>query len=228
MDICIHYANSNIAPRSEYEHRRDTAREYAESQHVRFEEGSYRPEEWAQAMKALPEDARTSPDGQTPPPERCRACYALRFAESAEFATSHGFTHMGTTLTVSPYQYAAIIKEELERACADAGIQPFYEDYSPLYQETVRASKEAGLYRQDYCGCLPSKAEADAGRAARKAKRDEERAKRAKAREQEERSQAARKAERAEYDAERAKRRAILKRLREEEQQANRSTDADE
>ena len=53
---------------------------------------------------------------------RCRACYRLRFEEAAAYAAAHGFDALGTTLSVSPYQYTAVIHEELARACARAGI----------------------------------------------------------------------------------------------------------
>lgn len=215
VHVCIHFANSNIAPAAEYEHRLETARAYAEGLGLEFVEGPYAPEAWSACVQNIPPDARTSPDGMTPPPERCRACYRLRFEEAARYAADQGFTHVGTTLSVSPYQYASIIHEELDRACAATGVQPFFEDYSPLYPETVRASQEAGLYRQDYCGCLPSKAEADAGREARAAKRAARKAERAEARAAEETKLDERRRERAAYEAKQARKRAILKSLRE-------------
>lgn len=214
VEVHLHFANANIAPRSEYEHRRDTAQAYAESLGLPFAEGTYEPKRWAEAMCAIPEDKRVSTDGITPPEERCRACYRLRFKEAAAFAASHGFDALGTTLSVSPYQYTHIIQEELERACAEAGIVPFFEDYSPLYPETITASKEAGLYRQDYCGCLPSKGEADAGRAQRAEERQARKARRAHARKAEEAASAQRRQERAAWEAKKAHRRAILKALR--------------
>lgn len=216
VEVCIHFANSNILPVSEYEHRLETARGYAEGLELEFVEGAYRPQAWAAAMSALPAKERISPDGTTPPPARCRACYELRFREAASYAAKHGFSYVGTTLSVSPYQYTDIIRKELERACAAAGVEPFFEDYSPLYAETVTSSKEAGLYRQDYCGCLPSKAEADAGRTARAAERAARKAERAEASAAKEAELDARRRERAAYDAKQAKKRAILKALREQ------------
>lgn len=214
VNVCIHFANSNISPVSEYEHRLETARGYAERLGLEFVEGAYRPQAWADAMSTLPAKERISPDGTTPPPERCRACYELRFREAANYAAEHGFSHVGTTLSVSPYQYTDIIREELERACAAAGVDPFFEDYSSLYPETVRMSKDAELYRQDYCGCLPSKAEADAGRAARKAERDARRAERARAQQAKQAALEQRRRERAAYDAKQARKRAAKKQVR--------------
>lgn len=212
--VSIHFANSNIAPAAEYARRLETARGYAEALGLPFVEGTYAPEAWAAAVGALPEEARASADDTTPPPERCRACYRLRFWEAARYAAEHGFAAVGTTLSVSPYQYADIIQEELQRACAEAGVEAFFEDYSPLYPETVMVSKEAGLYRQDYCGCLPSKAEADAGRAARAAERAARKAERAQAQAADAEAAAARRKERAAYDAKQARKRTLKDALR--------------
>lgn len=210
----LHFSNSNIAPREEYALRRDTARSYAEAAGAAFVEDAYAPDDWTDAVSAVPEEARISSDGTTAPAERCRACYRMRFRRSAAYAREHGFDAVGTTLSVSPYQYQDIICEELEAACAEVGVQPFFEDYSPLYPETVTLSKEAGLYRQDYCGCAPSKAEADRGREERAEARRRIREERAAAQEEEARKAEARKAERAAYDAKRTRQRALKDALR--------------
>lgn len=52
---------------------------------------------------------------------RCRACYRLRLEETARVAAERGFEGIGTTLSVSPYQYTQVIREEVERAAAQAG-----------------------------------------------------------------------------------------------------------
>ncbi len=214
VSVAIHFANSNIAPAEEYDRRLEAARGYAKALGLPFVDSAYEPGMWTQAVGALPEEARTSADGTTPPPERCRACYRMRFREAAAYAAEHGFDAVGTTLSVSPYQYTDIIREELDRACAEAGVEAFFEDYSPLYPETVTASKNAGLYRQDYCGCLPSKAEADAGCAARAAERAARKAERAEARAQEEAQRTAKREARAAYAAAQARKRAMKNVLR--------------
>lgn len=200
----LHYANSNIAPADEYARRRDTIAAWASDEALELSEGAYRPEEWERTVAGARADRAA----------RCRACYRLRFSESARYACEHGFDALGTTLSVSPYQFTDIIREELERACAREGIACFFEDYSPHYAEATRRSKEAGLYRQDYCGCLPSKAEADAERAERKAAREARKAARAQERAAAEAELRARREERAAYDAKQARKRALLKELR--------------
>jgi DNA-binding transcriptional LysR family regulator len=54
--------------------------------------------------------------------ERCRACYRMRLEEAAAYAAEHGYDGLATTLAVSPYQFTDVIREETERAAAQAGI----------------------------------------------------------------------------------------------------------
>lgn len=151
---------------------------------------------------------------------RCRACYRLRLEEAAHRAAEEGFEALSTTLSVSPYQYTDIIREELERAAAQAGVAAVFEDFRPFYPEATRRSRELGMYRQNYCGCSISDLEAAAERAERKAQRRAEReadlAAHADERAAKEAQIAARKAERAAYDAKQARKRAVLKALREQ------------
>lgn len=211
IEPCIFYSNSNIFPQSEYELRRDTAKRWAESIGASFKEADYSPEKWQESAGAAWDEPGATQE------DRCRQCYRMRFAESAKFAKENGFDALGTTLSVSPYQFPDIIREELERACERSGIEAFFEDYSPLYPETINASKEAGLYRQDYCGCAPSKAEAEEGRESRRAERERKRAQRAKAAQEQQEAIAQRKSERAEYDRKKARQREILRGLRQQE-----------
>ena len=109
-DITIAYLNSNIAPASEYEHRLQTLLTWAQSQNIPVIEGPYEPKAWQEAV-------RRAWDGkQENRQDRCRACYRLRLEELARYAHEHGYEGIGTTLTVSPYQYISVIGEELERA----------------------------------------------------------------------------------------------------------------
>ena len=151
---------------------------------------------------------------------RCRACYRLRLEETARVAAERGFDGIGTTLSVSPYQYTQVIREEVERAAAQAGVAPVFEDFRPYYDEATRESRELGMYRQNFCGCRISDLEAAAERAERKEQRAAakaaERAAHADERAAEEAARAAYKAERAAYDKKQARKRAILKALREQ------------
>lgn len=288
-DLTIFYANSNIAPANEYEHRLETLRTWAGSEGIAVQEGSYDQQQWEKTAgrigSAAVEEARkkllahkseevgsaagaggfTAVAGQAQAgaddakeeaagasanaslrfgthseltleeaaalavdpgkrAARCRACYRLRLQEAARRAAEQGFEALSTTLAVSPYQYSDIIQEELERAAAEAGVKAVFEDFRPFYPEATRRSRDLGMYRQNYCGCLLSYTEAAAERAERKAERKAlhaaERAAHASEHAAEAAALAARKAERANYDAKQARKRAILKALRVQRKQS--------
>jgi predicted adenine nucleotide alpha hydrolase (AANH) superfamily ATPase len=164
--VTIAFANPNIHPAEEYERRRDTLVEYASVLGVDVVE--------------LPYD-RTSWDAQVGPlagagAERCRACYRLRLGMAARYAAAHEFDALATTLTVSPYQHHDAIREEGERAAAAAGVRWLDRDFRDRYRAATVRSRELGMYRQNYCGCRFSIAEAHAEREARKAARAAEKA----------------------------------------------------
>lgn len=157
--VSVCYANPNIHPAEEYARRRDTLLEYARAVGIDVRELPYEPRAWEAATAGL---AR---------PERCHACYRLRIGLVAAEAARDGFDAVATTLTVSPYQDPDAIRAMGEEACAAAGVAFCVTDFRERYPEATRRSRELGMYRQNYCGCLPSKAEAEAERAARKAAR---------------------------------------------------------
>lgn len=107
---------------------------------------------------------------------RCRACYRLRFERAAAYAAHHGFDALGSTLSVSPFQYTDVIREELERAATREGLACTFTDYRPYFQAAEERSKALGMYRQNYCGCRFSLDEAKLERAVRKAARKARRA----------------------------------------------------
>lgn len=163
-DISIAYMNSNIHPQSEYEHRRDVLLAFAADQGLQVIEGVYDPQAWAHAVGKFGASMDTRQN-------RCRACYRLRLDEACAYAAAHGFDGVATTLTVSPYQYTDVIRQELQAACEPYGLTPLFRDYREQYPEATRRSKAMGMYRQNYCGCSYSNAEAAAERAERKAQR---------------------------------------------------------
>ena len=154
---------------------------------------------------------------------RCRACYRLRLEETARVAAEQGYDGIGTTLSVSPYQYTQVIEEEVQRAASRAGITGIFEDFRPYYDEATRRSRALGMYRQNYCGCRISDEEAAAERAERKAQRaaakQAERAEHAAEIAAAEAELKNHRAARAAYDKKQARKRAILKSLREQAKQ---------
>ncbi|MFQ9179256.1 MAG: epoxyqueuosine reductase QueH [Eggerthella lenta] len=148
-DLTIAYLNSNIAPADEYARRLATLRAWAAGEQLDVLEGAYDPAAW-EACAGRVGTAEGDPARRK---ARCRACYRLRFEEAAALAAEQGFDAVGTTLSVSPYQYTDVIREELERAASAAGVRPLFEDYRPFYDEATHRSRSLRMYRQNYCGC---------------------------------------------------------------------------
>ena len=154
-DLTLYYANSNIAPAEEYAHRLGTLRTWAGGEGLPVVEGPYDPAAWEATAGRVGEAALAAADGDvlrtaTHPAlreARCRACYRLRFEEAARVASERRFDAVGTTLSVSPYQFTEVIREELERAAAAAGVRALFEDYRPFYDEATRRSRATGMYR---------------------------------------------------------------------------------
>ncbi len=155
--VTIVFSNPNIHPAEEYRLRRDAAAAYAAEIGAEFVELDYAPAAWDAAVA----DAGTRE-------QRCRACYRLRLAGVARYAAEHGLDAIATTLTVSPYQDSSAITDEGRIAAGLAGVTYVETDFRPRYREATRRSREMGMYRQNYCGCTPSKAEVEAERAARR------------------------------------------------------------
>lgn len=245
----IFYSNSNIHPQAEYEHRLATLHEWADSEDISVIEDTYNKEQWeasvgvigdtalASALAFVDEGAvidrgltREQAASLTIDPEkrqaRCRACYRLRFEALANYACQQGFDTLGTTLSVSPYQYTDIIKEELERAAHNVSLQALFEDYRPYYPQATQRSRDAGMYRQNFCGCRFSDLEAQAERIERK--REREKAKALKTAQNAEKNEAAQKQqalhrqEKEAYAQKQAKKHAILKALRAQQKEDSR------
>ena len=151
----ILYSNSNIHPQDEYRRRLDTLREHVtQPASIELIEDTYDSAEWERKAGVFGADRE----------QRCRDCYRLRFERLAAIAREQGFDAIGSTLTISPYQYTAAILEELERAAQGQGLESAGADYSACYAQATRRSRELGMYRQNYCGCRFSIAEAESQR----------------------------------------------------------------
>lgn len=90
--------------------------------------------------------------------KRCEKCFELRLEKTAETAINCGYDFFTTTLTLSPLKNADLINAIGERLGKEKWL---YSDFKKQngYLRSVQLSKEYGLYRQNYCGCVYSRAE---------------------------------------------------------------------
>jgi predicted adenine nucleotide alpha hydrolase (AANH) superfamily ATPase len=156
MGLCptLFWHNPNIHPLTEYLRRREGLLAVAEKLGAPViladagEPDAAHPAPWLAAVSALG-------PAMNDMAARCPVCYDLRLAVAAAAARAHGFTRFSTTLLYSKYQnHQAILDAGLRHAgemLAFVG-----EDFRPGWDEGVRLSKEWGIYRQPYCGCVLS------------------------------------------------------------------------
>ena len=91
--------------------------------------------------------------------ERCRFCYRLRLEATAKAASRGRFDAWTTTLLYSKFQKHDLIAETGREVAQRLGVEFLYRDFREGWSEGVRVSKELGMYRQQYCGCVYSEKE---------------------------------------------------------------------
>lgn len=147
--IC--WTNPNIQPIEEHDKRLKTLLAWAdEVAHVPVIVAEDRRDLW---------EAKVAPAGLARE-ARCRACYRVRLEESCRVAKEEGFHYISTTLVVSPYQLFDACHEVLSKLAPKYGLEEVWRDFRPHYSESVTDSRALGMYRQNYCGCRFSAAEA--------------------------------------------------------------------
>ena len=172
FDITVYYYNPNIHPAQEYQRRlaelENFLPRFLERQkgaRADLQKTDYNPQEFFDAVQAERDNLQTEPERG----ERCRRCYQLRMEKAYEYARQNGFDWFTTTLSISPHKDARMINEigrsleekamQDQNAAATLAPKFLYSDFKKKngYKRSLELSKEYGLYRQDYCGCIYSK-----------------------------------------------------------------------
>ena len=90
---------------------------------------------------------------------RCEYCYSVRLEETAKKAKEMKADAFTTSLLVSPYQKFGMIMDIGREMQEKYSVEFYGEDFRIGFNEGRRMSKEMGLYRQKYCGCIYSEME---------------------------------------------------------------------
>lgn len=162
FDITVFYYNPNISPESEYRYRVGElvrlVREQPHARAVSVVEGAYDPARFYEIAKGREDE----PEGG----ERCFACYRLRLEQTARFASAEGFDCFTTTLSISPHKNAEKLNAIGRELSEQVGVDYLFSDFKKKggYARSIELSREYGLYRQDWCGCVFSKLESETRR----------------------------------------------------------------
>lgn len=150
------FSNSNIQPAEEYGLRLDEARRVAAAAGAPLIADNYDPEGWLALTRKFKDDPERG--------RRCDVCYAVRLARTAERAARDGFDAFTTVMTLSPHKKAAVLNRIGRQFAARFGVAFLEADFKKKdgFKKSVDLSRAHGLYRQDYCGCVYSRAAAAA------------------------------------------------------------------
>ncbi|MBE9527969.1 MAG: epoxyqueuosine reductase QueH [Proteobacteria bacterium] len=156
FEVHGYFYNPNIHPRGEFEKRLNGTKELAA--HMGLDvlcDEEYRAVDFIRGMIESV-DGATDEAGNPPEHTRCTYCYADRLEATAKAAKVHGYQAFTSSLLYSKYQNHAEIIELAEGIAAKYGVEFFYRDFREGWVEGIEKSKEIGLYRQKYCGCVYS------------------------------------------------------------------------
>jgi len=146
FDVTGLWYNHNIHPWTEHQKRADSLVRYASlvNLNVIWEEGYDMP----RFLRAVV--------GHEEFRQRCRICYEMRLVRLARVARQQGFDAITTTLLISPYQDQATLHQLGNEIASTHNLQFYFENFRRGWAERNRLTREYGLYRQQYCGCLYS------------------------------------------------------------------------
>ena len=161
-DLTVYFYDPNITNEGEYEKRLDTEKKFINEYNkylrekngddsgmtVKLIEGEYDPENYLMAVKGLEEEPENG--------DRCTKCFEVRMRKTAEEAEKLGFENFATTLSVSPHKNTDKINKigyELEKEFKPAFLDESFKKKDG-FKRSTELSKEYGLYRQNYCGCI--------------------------------------------------------------------------
>ena len=136
--------NHNIHPYQEYRKRLETLQNFVSEENIPLiVKDEYELEDFLR--KAAFRES-----------ERCYTCYYDRLKYAAIVARKGNFDAFTTTLLYSKFQKHELIKTIGEALGKEYGIPFFYRDFREYWKEGIELSKQKGMYRQQYCGCIYS------------------------------------------------------------------------
>ncbi len=150
LETTLFFYNPNIHPKEEYEMRLAEAKKFCSGK-CEIVTGDYDDKNWFELTKGHENDLERG--------ERCRICYEMRLAKTAEFALKRGFQSFATTLSISPHKNADWLNEIGKILEKKIGVKYLETDWKKKdgFKKSLEICQEEKLHRQNYCGCIYSK-----------------------------------------------------------------------
>ena len=149
-DFTVLFYNPNIAPEAEYQKRLQENKRVCEHFGVPFVDLPYEPQAWTQCTQGLENEPERG--------KRCSACFELRLRRAMLYAKKHNFDVVSSVLGFSRYKDFDQVNAAADRASAQTGVPYDKTNWRKdgLQDLQARLVRELDIYRQNYCGCVPS------------------------------------------------------------------------
>lgn len=144
----IYYCNPNIYPEEEYNIRKNECTRYAQSLGLEIVDADYDHGAWLCQMAGLENEPERG--------GRCLRCFKMRLADTARYASTHGFSVITTTLASSRWKSLAQIEQAghyAESLYPDVTFWAHNWRKGGLQERRSAIIREYGFYNQLYCGC---------------------------------------------------------------------------
>lgn len=151
-DLTGYFYDPNIHPEEEYRLRLTEMEKLSNILSFTLYEGEYDAKRWFAITKGMEKE----PEGG----KRCEFCFRMRLEKSASFAKTMGIDLFSTILTISPHKDAKLINIVGQEIANRFGLRFLEADLKKKdgFKKSVILSKKYSLYRQNYCGCIYSRA----------------------------------------------------------------------
>ncbi len=159
FDITVFFYNPNITEYEEYLKRKNELIRFISEMKfknpVSFIDGDYSPEAFFEISRGREKLCEGG--------ARCFDCYMLRLERTVMMAKEGNFDYFCTTLSVSPHKNSQKLNEIGGELSGKYGVKYLFSDFKKRngYKRSIELSAQYNLYRQNYCGCIYSKAQSE-------------------------------------------------------------------
>lgn len=146
-----YFFNPNIQPENEYQKRLESQKKLCDELGCELIIEKYTPESFEKISIGLENEPEKG--------KRCTKCFELRLIQTAQKAVELGINLFTTSIVISPHKDFKLISNIGKTISEIYDINYLDIDFKKQdgFLKSNKLTKELGLYRQDYCGCLYGK-----------------------------------------------------------------------
>ena len=150
-EVIVYFSNNNFDTKEEYKRRLEAEITLCKHFGVELLVEPYQPEKFYEYVKGF----ENEPEGGA----RCIKCFGLRLSDTARKAKELGIKKFTTSMIISPHKNFKNLSLVGEEIAKEFELEFLAIDFKKKdgFLKTNKISKELGLYRQNYCGCVFAK-----------------------------------------------------------------------